>query len=214
MTLPGLIFWIWMFAILVCVMFGAWYFNWRGALSPSDVEQYMAQVNSNPNISAEQRATVHAFLSNDDGKEFVMLNVIKFHGSKQPHPITGEPTAPLKLLSEYQKHFLGNLFKSAGHPLYVAWKNGGYIDTFGQAETPEYSLASMVRYRSRRDFADAIVNTGFTGAHAYKAAAIEHTFNFPTQMKRIGVWGPGRIIPLLLVLLAAFAHIAIISFRG
>jgi len=121
MTLPGLIFWIWMFAILVCVMFGAWYFNWRGALSPSDIERYMAQVDSNPNISVGQRATVHAFLSNDDGKEFVMLNVIKFHGCKQPHPITGEPTAPLKLLSEYQKHFLGNLFKSAGHPFLYMW---------------------------------------------------------------------------------------------
>ena len=214
MALPGPIFWIWSFAILACAVFVAWYFNWRGALTPPDVERYMAQIESNSSMSNDQQAIIRAFLSDDDSKEFVMLNVIKFHDGRQPHPTTGEPTAPVKLMREYQKQFLGNLFKSAGHPLYVSRKNGGYIDTFGLAETPEYSIASMVRYRSRRDFADAIVNTVFSGAHPYKAAAIEHTFNFPTQMNRIGVWEPGRIVPLVLVLLAALAHNTVLSFRG
>jgi len=209
----GPIFWIWTVAIIVCVVFAAWYFNWRGALTAPDVEKYMAQIDSN-SMSSEQKEIIQEFLIEDDGKEFVMLNVIKFHGGKQPHPVTGEPTAPLKLMAEYQKQFLGNLFRSAGHPLYVARKNGGYIDTFGLAVAPDYSIASMVRYRSRRDFADAIINTAFSGAHGYKTASIEHTFNFPTQMRRIGVWGPGRIVPLLLIVLAAFAHIAILSLRG
>lgn len=214
MTFPGSLFWIWTCALLACVVFAAWYFNWRGVLTPSDVKRYMAQIESNSGMSAEQQQTIREFLGNDDGKEFVMLNVIKFYDAKQPHPDTGKPTAPVKLMREYQTQFLGNLFKSAGHPLYVARKKGGYIDTFGLAETPEYTVASMVRYRSRRDFADAIVNTIFSGAHPYKTAAIEHTFNIPTQLSRIGVWGPGRIVPLLLVLLAAFAHIAIVSVRG
>ena len=214
MNFPGPIFWIWTASIISSGIFAAWYFNWRGALSAAEVDRYVEKLHANTSMSAEQKEIIGAFLSNDDGGEFVMLNVIKFHDTKQPHPKTGEPTAPMKLLTEYQRQFLGQLFRRAGHPLYVARKKGGYIDTFGRIEMPEYSFVSMVRYRSRRDLADAIVNTAFPEAHAYKMAAIEHTFNFPTQMTRIGVWGPGRIVPVLLALIAAFLHIAIVTIRG
>ena len=213
MTLPGLIFWIWTIAVVLCAAFAAWYFNWRGALNSLDVNRYMDHIKSRGSMTAAQLEAFREFISNDDGKEFVMLNVIKFHDRKQPHPQTGELTAPVKLISEYQKRFLGNLVKRAGHPLYIARKAGGYIDTFGVAP-PEYSVASMVRYRSRKDFADAIVNSDFSSAHEYKTAAIEHTFNFPTRMQRIGVWGAGRIFPMILILIAALLHIAVVTLRG
>lgn len=201
-------------AVLICIAFVAWYFNWRGALADDEIDRYMSQIEMRGQVTPEYAETIRKFLAEDDGKEFVMLNVIKLHDDKQPHPESGDLTEPWVLIREYQNQFMGRLISRAGHPLFLSMISGGYIDTFGISERPDYTLTSMVRYRSRRELAELFISPQVQGAHEFKTASIEHTFNFPTKMQKIAILGPGQFIPGIIILFAALAHIGVITFRS
>ncbi len=205
--------WIWGTALFLSLAFTAWYHNWSGPLTSAEIDTYMDQLASRPEGDPQALKTLRRFLEADDGREFVMLNVIKLHATKQPNPQTGEPTDPARLLSIYSNAFLGRLFLSAGHPVLVADKTGPYVDTFGTGETTEWDFISMVRYRSRRDLARVATYEGFPGAHLFKTAAIEQTFNFPTQTRLQLFFGPGLIVPVLLFFGAALIHLAVLARR-
>ena len=140
MSFSNPIFWIWAMAVLICISFIAWYFNWRGALTADEIDRYMSHIEARGQVTPEYAETIRKFLTEDDGKEFVMLNVIKLHDGKQPHPKTGDPTEPWVLIREYQSQFMGRLISRAGHPLFLSMISGGYIDTFGIDERPDYTL--------------------------------------------------------------------------
>jgi len=205
--------WIWATALVLSLAFTAWYHNWSGPLTPAEIDTYVEELASRPQSNPQALATLRGFLEADDGREFVMLNVVKFHDDRQPHPQTGDPTDPAELLSVYSNAFLGRLLISAGHPVLVSDKTGPYVDTFGTSEATEWDFVSMVRYRSRRDLADAATYEGFPGAHLFKTAAMQQTFNFPTQTRLQAFFGPGLFVPLLLFFAAALVHLAVLARR-
>lgn len=201
--------WIWVTAVALSLAFTAWYHNWSGPLTTAEVDAYIEQLQRRADSDPAALKDLRSFLEADDGREFVMLNVIKLHPTPQPHPQTGEPTDPADLLGVYSNAFIGHLIRSAGHPVFASSKAGPYIDTFGGVEKPDWTLTSMVRYRSRRDLAEAATYEGFPGAHLFKTAAIERTFNFPTQTRFQFFAGPALLVPLLLIFAAALAHLII-----
>jgi len=206
--------WIWGTAIVLSLAFTGWYHNWRGPLTPAEIDAYMEQLAALPDSDPQMIATMRRFLNEDDGREFVMLNVIRFHAEDQPHPETGEPTDPRALMTTYSNAFIGRLLLSAGHPVLVADKTGPYVDTFGTEEATPWDIISMVRYRSRRDLMEAATYEGFPGAHLFKTAAIHQTFNFPTQTQIRTSMGPGVLVPFLLLFAAALAHLVVVTRRG
>ena len=118
------------------------------------------------------------FLEEDDGSDFVMQNLVKFHGSKIPHPITGEPTDPRAVLDGYFGPFSSALFKRAGHPVVVSQKVGGYIDSWETSADPGWNVVSLMRYRSRRDLAELVVAPTLVqgqGARLQSGEASEHS---------------------------------------
>ena len=205
--------WIWGTALVLSLAFTAWYHNWSGPLTPAEIDAYVAQIAEGADADSQALETLRAFMEADDGREFVMFNIIKLHDGKQPHPQTGDPTDPAALLETYSNAFLGRLLMSAGHPMWLADKVGPYVDTFGIDETPQWGFVSMVRYRSRRDLLDAATYEGFPGAHLFKTAAIEQTFNFPTQLRLQAFFSPGLLVPLLLFFFAALIHLAVMARR-
>lgn len=208
--------WVWGAAIVLTLAFTGWYHNWSGPLTPAQIDAYMAQIESQPDAAGNLQAarTIRTFLQEDDGKEFFMLNVVKLHDTKQPHPQTGNPTDPAELLSTYSSAFLGRLLMSAGHPVFVADKTGPYVDTFGTNDATDWHFVSMVRYRSRRDLMEAATYEGFPGAHLFKTAAMEKTFNFPTQTRLQAFFGPALLVPLLLFFAAALIHLTLLVRRS
>lgn len=199
--------WIWGTAVVLSVAFTAWYHNWSGPLTAAEIDSYVEQLQGRPGSNPEAIMTLKSFLEADDGREFVMLNVIKLHPDPQPHPQTGEPTDAAELLGTYSSAFMGRLLRSAGHPVFVADKAGPFVDTFGITERPDWTFTSMVRYRSRRDLAEAATYEGFPGAHMFKTAAIEQTFNFPTQTRLQLFLSPALLVPLLLLFAASLTHL-------
>ena len=92
---------IWIIAALAYFIFAAWYFNWKGPLKPNEITQLMAQMSENSSQSPTDPDVIREFLETDDGKEFVMLNLVRLHQGNIAHPETGELTTAPSILQGY-----------------------------------------------------------------------------------------------------------------
>lgn len=200
--------WIWLPAAALYAVFLGWYQNWRGALRPEEIAAFHDQIESADLGDAEDRENLLRFMENDDGREFIMLNLVRLNPEPLPHPETGEPTPARTLLQGYLGTFLPQLARRAGHPLLQARKVGGYIDSWNVEPDPGWSFMGYMRYRSRRDLMEMVTMPSFGGAHAFKIAAMPRTFSFPTQPMISLYAGPRIWVGLVLALLAALIHLA------
>ena len=204
--------WAWPVALLVYVLFRAWYDNWRGPLSAKEIEEFMSVTANLPGPHHTDRAVLRQFLEADDGKEFVMCNLVKLFPHPVAHPFTGEPTAAQELLQQYVNKFVGVLLSGGGHPVVASRKVAGYIDAWNAPPDPGWSIAGMMRYRSRRDMMILATNQKFLKAHPFKHAAVQQTFSFPTQVVAEMVLRPRSAVGLTLALAAALVHLGSLLF--
>jgi hypothetical protein len=198
----------WQIWILVPVFYGLfclWYFNWRGPVTKDEIDQFLdifAELEANKHT---EPAVIRKFLEDDDGKEFVMLNLIQLHEGKVSHPVTGEKQRPRELITNYFKSFSMASMKRGGHPVLQARTVGGNIDSWNADSNAGFLMTSMMRYKSRRDLVELLIDPAFADSHLYKLAAIERTISYPTQtMLSVSLRPP---VSVLLVLLM-FASIA------
>ena len=205
---------IWLGALALYLLFRLWYDNWRGPMKPAEVEAFMAALAARAATdhesanNAELRDTIRSFLENDDGREFVMLNLVKI-AREAADPVTGAMTDGRVLLQRYSKPFIKALFARGGHPAYVARPAGGYVDAWGPGipADPGWSIVGLMRYRSRRDMAALVLDPRFSAIHPYKIAATPLTFSFPTSpMLRLFV-GPRLWVGLAIALGAALMQL-------
>ena len=199
--------WVWPLALALYLAFRLWYDGWRGPLSTQEIEQFMQAAGQTVGAGHTDMSVLRDFLVQDDGREFVMCNLVRLHPQAMPHPLTGVMTEPSALLREYFRQFVPVLLMNGGHPIIAARKVAGYIDAWNTPVDPGWSVAGMMRYRSRRDMMRLAIDPRFTNAHPFKMAAVEQTFSFPTQP--VGEMGlrPRSAVGLLLMLLAALVHL-------
>lgn len=201
--------WIWLGAGLLYAAFRLWYDNWRGPLRPDEIERFFAALRDTPGAELNDLDALRRFFESDDGREFVMLNLVRVAPGEVPHPKTGAPTPAARLLREYVAGFLPTLIQSGGHPALQARKVGPYVDAWNAAPDPGWSFVGMMRYRSRRDMARLAVDPRFTAAHPFKAAALPVTFSFPTALAPGLLLGPRVWVALVLALAAALLQLAL-----
>ena len=205
-------FWVWGLALLGYAAFLGWYVNWRGPLSKAEIESLMAQMLAS-NVGhgdQDEMPVIRRFLEEDDGREFFMLNVIRLSETDVADPVSGEIRPVRQVMAGYTRMFMPALFARGGHPALAARRIGGMVDTWGLKEVPEWSMMGYIRYRSRRDLAHLVCNPRFSGAHAFKFAAMPQTFNFPTRPMVMTLAGPRIWVGLSFALVAAMAQIALL----
>lgn len=206
--------WIWLAAAGTYLAFSAWYENWRGPLKPEEVETLVKRLQAAGFTDAEELTSLRRFLEEDDGREFIMLNLVRVGREPVPHPETGAPTPAREILRGYLDTFLPQLLRRAGHPLLQARKVGGYLDAWNVEADPGWSFMGYMRYRSRRDLAELAATPSVAAGHRFKAAAISNTFSFPTQ-PMISLYTSPRIwVGLVLALVAALAHLFVLWRSG
>jgi hypothetical protein len=173
--------WPWACAAALYALFRLWYDNWRGKLTPAEIETFMhraaTQREARGGEDVNDPAVIRAFLEADDGREFVMLNLVRI-----------APGLPIR---------------RGGHPAIVARKVGGYVDAWGVAPDPGWDIVGFMRYRSRRDLMILATDSRFKDIHQFKLAGISGTFSFPTQPWLNLFVGPRLWLGLLLALAAA-----------
>ena len=199
---------IWGTALVLYGLFRLWYDNWRGPLSAAEIDAFFAQVHGKYG-GGNDPAVLRRFLEADDGREFVMLNLVKVEQGMVADPVTGDPVPGPAMMKRYSDPFVRALIARGGHPGMVGHKVGPYVDAWNVEGDPGWTLFGLMRYRSRRDMIRMAADPRFTDSHPYKALGIPVTFSFPTQ-RRISVYmGPRLWVALVLALGAALVQLAV-----
>lgn len=199
--------WIWLAAALVYGLFTWWYSSWQGPLTPDEIETYVErmQASGDPTFTGERVEEMRKFLEADDGKQFMIVNLIRLHPEPVPDPETGQPEDAQKLMRRYTGYFMPQVFRRAGHPVFVGPVVGPYMDAWGVEPNPGWTFSGIVRYRSRRDLMELATDPRFAGAHVFKNAAMTNTLSVPVSARTF--FGPRVWVPLVLGLMAALGHL-------
>ncbi len=204
--------WIWLGALALYGIFSLWYNNWRGPLTPQEIDVFIERARTQSQIEPERLATLRTFLEQDDGREFFMVNLIATHREPVEMPGNGEKRPAREVLKGYTDHFMPALFRRAGHPVFAGPAAGGYVEHWGVEPNPGWTFSGVIRYRSRRDMIELATDPKFEPAHVYKIAAMPHTLAFPVT-PGLTVVGPRVWVGLLLTLGAAFTQLGIRAAR-
>jgi len=146
------------------------------------------------------------FLEEDDGREFVMVNLVQLHQDNIPHPVSGDKMKATDVIVEYFSPFILSLLRRGGHPVFQARRTGGNVDSWNADENLGFSVIGMMRYKSRRDLVELVMDPAFSDAHIYKLAAIKRTISYPAHMLMSTSVKPAIAIFLLLLLLASIVQ--------
>ncbi|HMO77332.1 MAG TPA: hypothetical protein PKD48_18500, partial [Sphingopyxis sp.] len=172
---------IWAGALLLWLAFLLFYDGLRRPLKRAEIDAFLATLGPRMAETGNDADRLRAFLEGDDGREFVMINLVRTRPGAVTDAASGETAEGSEWLRRYSDPFVRGLIARGGHPLFVGRKVGGYIDAWNTAADPGWSLAGTMRYRSRRDLIRMAADPAFRAVHPNKSLGIEATFSFPTQ---------------------------------
>jgi len=174
--------WSWLIIAVIYAAFFSWYTSFKGPLTPTEIEHYMTLTEArNPDASAEARARMRAFMEEDTGDDFVMINVIQLYD--KPLQIDGvEPGDTTDdVLAKYMEYMLPAMLSRASHPVFQGSAVATAMDIMNADGMETWTAGAGVRYRSRRDLLEIATNPAFEGRHEYKVAAMAKTIAFPVD---------------------------------
>lgn len=204
--------WIWAVALALYGIFALWYNNHGGPLSPEEVEHFMGLFEARA-VPPEGLANVRAFLEEDDGGQFFMVNLIRLKPDPVAMPNSGELLPAQRVLEGYTGKFMPALFARAGHPAFIGQSAARYLEHWSVEEDPGWTFAGVIRYRSRRDMVELTTDPFFDPSHVYKIAAIANTLAFPIAPAAM-FFGPRVWVAMMLALVGALGHLILLLRAG
>ena len=203
---------IWVGALLAYLAFRLWYDGVQKPLTTEEIAKFtsMLEQRAAEGFGSQEIETVRRFMEQDDGKEFIMVNLIQFNPSPVTHPDTDLGVKSHELVQAYFKPFMKILFRRAGHPVLMTRAVAGYLDAWNTPPDPGWHAVGLIRYRSRRDaMLASFANPVFGGIHKYKIAALKQTFAFPSQAQVALYASPRITVALVLALGAALLQLVV-----
>ncbi|MEM1378564.1 MAG: hypothetical protein AAGG69_14370 [Pseudomonadota bacterium] len=168
--------------VLLLVGFYVWHTPMRGPLTEAEIDAFIASQAEKGGTVWTSEEAFEAFLRNDDGRPFVMINLMEFRERAQYSDenasntdMTGEEAGVI-----YGQSVLPQLLIRGSYPISRAARHNTIINSVGQ-QAGEFDSFAMVRYRSRRDLIDMIGSEGFQAAEIHKWASLENTLVAPSN---------------------------------
>jgi len=177
-----------------------WYGGSGRPLTREEIEGYLAALRRNAGEGAAgliHLDEVERMVERDDGREFVMQNLIRYRQKALYPPGSGYGDSAPAADRRYGKAILPHLLRYGSLPVFIARRSGDFVEPEG---IDRWDVVAMVRYRSRRDFlrfATAITNNRIT---QHKWAAIENTQVFPVRPLVSLIFVRGAVGALLLAI--------------
>lgn len=158
-----------------------WWYGGRGTpLSVAEIDAFKRALAPHPSDPASQQilAELDALVAKDDGREFVMQNLVRYRPKAlYPAGFTYSDD-PREADKRYGRSIVWPLLRYGNLPIWIARRAGNFIEPEG-ADVWHY--VAMVRYRSRRDFLRFALASEKKNNFVHKWAAIEKTHVFPVQ---------------------------------
>lgn len=200
MSLPLI---IWMVAALAYAAFWFWYVGFGHRIKPEEVDGFMNQMQAGA-FEPDALPIMRRFLETDNGREFVMVNNLRIRRG------TGTGEKPGALLEKYQKPYLAAVLRRGGHPLFVGRALADNLEHWGVGDDcRHWSVAGLIRYRSRRDLVECILLPQFQDIHPFKQQAVEKTFAYPTQVTLVASSLRWTVLAAVIAV-AALAQLALV----
>lgn len=169
---------IWGVLALVYGVFFLWYTNLSGPFGQEEIDQLIATLTEG-GASLEQTASMRKFMEEDDGDDFIMVNLIDMADNDVQ---VGEEVLPSdEAMARYMEHMWPNLLKRGCHPVFAGRVVMPNMDQVGLEGADNWENFAMMRYRSRRDLLSIALNPAFQDRHEFKLAALERTIAFPVS---------------------------------
>lgn len=195
------------------MVFLFWYYGSGKPLSNEEVESYISIIEKRaggPNAATNSAtADLRKFGLEDDGKQFFMVNMEKYNDKPQyedgDRGISSEDAN-----KRYAMNTIQLMLMKAGHPygLFIPLTN---LSNINKQNDTIWDNASVVRYRSRRDFFDMITSPQWAAGYENKVAALSDNPNLPSR--EIFAFPIIPILVLTILLLIGFITMVCIYFK-
>jgi hypothetical protein len=186
--------------------FLAWYGGFGAPMTQDESDALFAQIaeraKNEPNPDGHLRDDLKALAATDDGKEFYMLNLIRYRQKAQYPPGYSFDDDPLAADARYSRAIIPYLLKYGGVPVFLGEPEGRFLDQPGDAS---WQRVVLVRYRSRRDLLRMVADLAGKDIAVHKWASIEKTQVFPVRSPFSFIAVRGAVAAVL-ALLGLFAH--------
>lgn len=171
MSIYGIIFFT-----ITSLSFLFWYGGKSKPLSKDELEQYINSLKASRKVddASEIINDLKELCTEDDGKSFYMVNLMKFKTVYNDEL----GMTPLEAHKRYGKGITKELFKRAGHPIFLSKVTGSFL----KDSDSTWDEVGIIRYRSKRDMLKMILNLSDPELGKYKWAALEKTNVFPTKL--------------------------------
>lgn len=139
---------------------------------------------------------------NDDGREYYMVNLLKFRKKALYPEGTSFGDDPLEANDRYNRAIIPLLLKHGGHPIFLGQVQGRFLHP---EHADDWDQVGMVRYRSRRDMLKMAVEIAGLGIDIHKWASLEKTQVFPVKPVVSLVFVRSAIaVPLFMVMVVVY----------
>jgi hypothetical protein len=166
--------------LAIYIVFVIWYGGNGKPMTQDDKDAALQKLQAT-DTSEHGQAAVHEvreLLANDDGKEFIMQNLVRYRPKALYPPGHHYSDDPREADKRYGKSILWPLLRNGNLVLFVARRSGNFIAPEG---ADAWHYVAMVRYRSRRDFVQFAIDANRADKFMHKWAAIEKTHVFPVK---------------------------------
>lgn len=189
--------------VLMYLAFWLWYGGNGRPMSTEEIEEALNKLRSTDpahNNSAEVD-DIRQLLASDDGKEFVMQNLVRYRAKALYPEGSTYSDDPREADKRYGKSIIGDLLRYGNLLIFIARKSGDFVKPEG---ADAWHYVAMVRYRSRRDFVRFAIRANQADKFMHKWAAIEKTHVFPVK-PLINLFAVRTLVALFLFSLGVIA---------
>lgn len=166
-------------------------------MSAQERDTLLAELQTSDNSPHSQAALdeVRELMASDDGKEFVMQNLVRYR-PKALYPVGHHfGDDPRAADQRYARAIAWPLLRRGNLILMVARRTGNFVVPEG---ADAWHYVALVRYRSRRDFLKFAIAANQADSFIHKWAAIEKTHIFPVRPV-ISLFAVRTLVGLLLI---------------
>ena len=170
---------------LIYVVFLLWYGGRGRPLSTAEADVLLDRVHrhalaAGAPLALDLLGALREVVKDDDGREFVMVNLIRFRTKAVYPPDWRYGDDPHAADARYNRAVVPRLLKRACVPVFVGRSAGRFLTPAG---ADEWDCVALVRYRSKRDLLGLCADLARDRADVHKWAAIEKTHVFPVRLR-------------------------------
>ncbi len=167
--------------LLALAGFHVWHTPLRGPLSDTEIDRFLSTQQETGGAAWTDAEAFEAFLRADDGRPFVMINLMEVRDvAAYPADFASEAAAGVDAERAYGQAVLPLLLARGSYPIARAERHQTIINSVGE-DAANFDSLALVRYRSRRDLIDMISSEPFLSAELHKWASLENTLVAPAR---------------------------------